>query len=161
MYVLLSVVYSVFSFVDISVFYAVMGKNDNVFLCNRIQIVVVVCVCIYIKGRQTCKVTVGAFLWQVDRDPQFSGFSLLATTFCMLKAITEGVYEVHCCHPFTLSRRGGEFREFVLFSNSYSNCSVSLTFGFVYFLSFSLAILYHRNTGNDYSASNSNCSKLG
>ena len=47
-----------------------------------------------IKGRQTCNVTVEAFLWQVDRDPQFSAFGLLVATFFMLKVITEGVYTV-------------------------------------------------------------------
>jgi hypothetical protein len=54
------------------------------------------------KGGQTSDVTVEAFLWQVEWDPQFSGFGLLVATFFMLKAITEGVYKVHYCHPFTL-----------------------------------------------------------
>ena len=54
------------------------------------------------KGWQTCDVTAEAFLWQVDRDPQFSGFGLLVATFFMLLSDSRRDVQSTRCHPFTL-----------------------------------------------------------
>ena len=54
------------------------------------------------KGWQTCDVTAEAFLWQVDRDPQFSGFGLLVATFFMLLSDNRRGVQSTRCHPFTL-----------------------------------------------------------